>query len=80
MASHHAGDSHGEQWQAPGTRTVVDPVCGMTVDTAAAKPSFDHNGELFHFCSQGCRDKFVANPDHYILGQHRREAISVLRY
>ncbi len=74
MASHHAGDSHGEQRQAPDTRTVVDPVCGMTVDTAAGKPSYDHNGELFHFCSQGCRDKFVANPDHYILGQHRRVA------
>ena len=74
MASHHAGDSHGEQRQAPDTRTVVDPVCGMTVDTAAGKPSYDHNGKLFHFCSQGCRDKFVANPDHYILGQHRRVA------
>ncbi len=53
---------------------VTDPVCGMTVDTAAGKPSYEHEGELFHFCSQGCHDKFAADPEHYLSGAHRRVA------
>ena len=53
---------------------AVDPVCGMTVDTTAGKPSHIHDGEEFHFCSQGCHDKFVADPEHYISGAHRKTA------
>ncbi|MGE0503583.1 MAG: heavy metal translocating P-type ATPase [Rhizobiaceae bacterium] len=43
-----------------------DPVCGMTVDPAAGKPSVEHERRLFHFCSQGCRDKFAAEPERYL--------------
>ncbi|MEX1661529.1 heavy metal translocating P-type ATPase [Thioclava sp. 15-R06ZXC-3] len=43
-----------------------DPVCGMTVDTNADKPSHDHDGHRYHFCSQGCHDKFVAKPEEYV--------------
>jgi Cu+-exporting ATPase len=46
----------------------------MTVDTTAGKPSHEHKGELFHFCSQGCHNKFVADPEHYITGKHKRAA------
>jgi Cu+-exporting ATPase len=46
----------------------------MTVDTAAGKPVHEHEGELFHFCSQDCRDKFAADPEHYLSGAHRRAA------
>jgi Cu+-exporting ATPase len=46
----------------------------MTVDLAAGKPVHAHEGELFHFCSQGCRDKFAADPEHYLSGAHRRAA------
>jgi Cu+-exporting ATPase len=42
-----------------------DPVCGMTVDPQTAPHHADHQGEVFHFCSAGCRDKFVADPDRY---------------
>ncbi|MGR3452604.1 heavy metal translocating P-type ATPase [Pseudooceanicola sp.] len=42
-----------------------DPVCGMTVDPAAGKPSAEHAGHTFHFCSEGCRSKFVADPEAY---------------
>jgi Cu+-exporting ATPase len=47
------------------TETVVDPVCGMTVDPAAAAATATHNGSTVHFCSVGCRDTFVADPDRY---------------
>ncbi|MGR3745043.1 MAG: heavy metal translocating P-type ATPase [Pseudooceanicola nanhaiensis] len=50
-----------------GTDTVTrDPVCGMHVDPDAGKPTAEHGGHLYHFCSQGCRDKFVAEPDAYL--------------
>ncbi len=70
MASHHDSDRHAELTETPDSRTVVDPVCAMTVDTTAAKLSYEHQGELFHFSSQGCPDKFVANPVHYLTGEH----------
>ncbi|MGR3793008.1 heavy metal translocating P-type ATPase [Vannielia sp. SX4] len=42
-----------------------DPVCGMTVDPAAGKPRAEHDGHSYHFCSEGCRAKFVADPEAY---------------
>ncbi len=54
---------HAPHDPAPITR---DPVCGMTVDPAAGKPTHDHAGHAFHFCNPKCRDKFVADPDAYL--------------
>jgi len=49
------------------TETITrDPVCGMTVDRQAGKPSHEHGGHGYHFCSQGCRDRFAAAPDAYL--------------
>jgi Cu+-exporting ATPase len=45
---------------------IRDPVCGMKVDPEAGKPSLDHDGHRYHFCSEGCRDKFEADPDAYL--------------
>lgn len=46
--------------------TVRDPVCGMTVDPDAGKPTHEHAGHTYHFCCAGCRDKFAAAPDGYL--------------
>ncbi|MFQ8431215.1 heavy metal translocating P-type ATPase [Amaricoccus sp. W119] len=43
-----------------------DPVCGMDVDPAAGKPRVEHDGRTFHFCHQGCADKFTADPGAYL--------------
>lgn len=51
--------------------TVKDPVCGMTVQLDAGKPSLQHEGETYHFCSQGCHDKFAGDPEHYLSGAHK---------
>ncbi len=60
----HAGHHAGHAAHAAGEGAVVrDPVCGMTVDPAAGKPTAEHGGRLFHFCSAGCRTKFVADPE-----------------
>ena len=56
----HAGCGHGE---AKGG--VTDPVCGMSVDPAAARHA-DHAGERYYFCSEGCRTKFAADPARWL--------------
>ncbi|WP_163455038.1 YHS domain-containing protein, partial [Escherichia coli] len=40
-----------------------DPVCGMLVDPTAGKPTAEHAGRVFHFCSAGCHKKFTADPE-----------------
>ncbi len=45
---------------------VRDPVCAMTVDPAAGKPTHEHGGHLYHFCATGCRDKFAAAPEDFV--------------
>jgi len=53
--------------------TVIDPVCGMTVDPAKAAGSHQHAGVAYHFCSLGCLHKFQLNPDRFLAGH--REAM-----
>ena len=43
-----------------------DPVCGMSVDPADCKTLSEYAGKTFHFCSAGCRQKFVADPGKYL--------------
>ena len=56
---------------AANATTAIDPVCGMTVDLAAKKPSHKHDGIDYHFCCQGCCNKFAADPVHYLSGAHK---------
>jgi Cu+-exporting ATPase len=69
---HHAEHDHGggsccSTHAKPLMDVVVrDPVCGMTVDPNAGKPSAEHAGHSYHFCSEGCRSKFVKEPETYL--------------
>ena len=45
---------------------VRDPICAMTVDPNADKPSYEYDGHVYRFCNPGCRDKFKAAPEDYI--------------
>jgi uncharacterized membrane protein YraQ (UPF0718 family)/YHS domain-containing protein len=47
-------------------RGATDPVCGMTVDRHAGKPTATHGGHTYYFCSEGCRAKFEAEPERYV--------------
>ncbi|KAA6485336.1 heavy metal translocating P-type ATPase [Agrobacterium rhizogenes] len=61
--SHHGHDHHhGEQQDT----VIRDPVCGMTVDPKAGKPSLEYKGRTLHFCCDGCRKKFEAAPENYL--------------
>jgi xanthine dehydrogenase accessory factor len=42
------------------TETAIDPVCGMEVAVSDASIHLERGGELFYFCSEGCRDTFTA--------------------
>ena len=46
--------------------TVVDPVCGMQVDPAKSKGSFEYEGTTYHFCGLRCLEKFESDPDGYL--------------
>ncbi len=46
--------------------TVTDPVCGMQVDPAGTAHHVEHDGVTHHFCSAGCRERFVADPSRYL--------------
>src|SRR5688572_1424702 len=47
------------------TSTVVDPICGMTVDPQKAAGSHEHAGVTYYFCSRSCLERFKANPAQY---------------
>ena len=52
---------------APASAMEKDPVCGMTVDPARAKATHEHGGKKYYFCCEGCRQKFSADPEKYLL-------------
>src|SRR5580693_6809399 len=54
--------------------TVIDPVCGMTVDPAKSPHRHSHAQKTYHFCSAGCRGKFAADPDKYPHGTKAQAA------
>jgi uncharacterized protein len=43
-----------------GAGYAIDPVCGMQVEVANAGAHSEHDGQVFHFCSDHCRERFDA--------------------
>ena len=67
----HADHGHGDSCcsahaKRADEKMVRDPVCGMIVDPDAGKPSADHAGHTYHFCCEGCRTKFLKEPEAYL--------------
>jgi len=48
---------------------AIDPVCGMTVDPAAARYHADHAGHRYFFCGTHCNERFVADPARFLTRQ-----------
>ena len=48
--------------------TVIDPVCGMSIDPAGAAATADHQGITYYFCAKGCQRAFLADPAAYVGG------------
>lgn len=48
--------------------SVIDPVCGMTVNVARAEAeglTIEHDGRTYVFCRAGCRRAFLEEPATY---------------
>jgi YHS domain-containing protein len=57
------GQGSGEAQSGVAARRLVrDPVCGMHVAEVLAVP-LRESGELVHFCSVACRDKYVKSTE-----------------
>ena len=59
-----------------GTAVAKDPVCGMTVDPEKTAHHAAHEGHNYHFCSAGCRTKFMATPAKYLADAPRPAPIA----
>jgi Cu+-exporting ATPase len=62
---HHRDHTDGGAHAAHGS-VEKDPVCGMLVEIASAKFRHRLGDSTYYFCSQGCLDKFKADPDRYL--------------
>jgi xanthine dehydrogenase accessory factor len=49
-------------------KVLVDPVCGMTVESSSEFYS-EKDGETIFFCCQSCKESFDANPQKYVLAK-----------
>jgi xanthine dehydrogenase accessory factor len=47
-------------------QVAIDPVCGMEVEIATAKASYEYEGATYYFCCNGCKLTFSKNPEQYI--------------
>lgn len=50
----------------PEPEKAVDPVCGMTVETATAADRCEYEGVTYWFCASGCRRRFERDPGGYL--------------
>jgi YHS domain-containing protein len=46
--------------------TLLDPVCAQPVDASVPYRQI-HGGAVFCFCSERCRDLFIADPERYVV-------------
>ena len=50
--------------------SVLDPVCGMTIDPAHAAGQAEYRGTTYYFCNPLCRERFEADPERYLDPAH----------
>ncbi len=62
----HDHHDHAHDHDTAQAEIVRDPVCGMTVDPDAGKPTAEYEGHVYHFCCDGCRKKFEADPEAFL--------------
>jgi YHS domain-containing protein len=57
--------AHNRRRLGGGEEHATDPVCGMQVERAAAPATAAWAGTRHWFCSDHCRDRFLASPEDY---------------
>jgi len=46
--------------------TEKDPVCDMDVDPKTAPGKSEYKGQMYYFCSLGCKRSFDKDPEKYV--------------
>lgn len=62
----HAEHAHHLREASVRPDRATDPVCGMAVDPETTSHHAVVAGTRYHFCSESCRARFVADPGHYV--------------
>lgn len=61
---------------SPSSETfAIDPVCGMTVNTADCAGSLKHGGSEFFFCATRCLYRFSQNPEAFLHAGEAKESV-----
>src|SRR3954468_16384540 len=47
--------------------THTDPVCKMLVTAETAAAEYDYKGQTYYFCNIGCKERFTADPEKYLI-------------
>jgi P-type Cu+ transporter len=55
-------------------RSTIDPICGMSVDPDHADYRSVQKGEIYYFCSTGCKASFDKDPGKYLGGAKTRHS------
>ena len=55
--------------QEKSEETAIDPVCGMTVNKAQARATYEYKGTTYYFCNPGCKEAFAKEPEKYLKKQ-----------
>jgi xanthine dehydrogenase accessory factor len=45
---------------------AIDLVCGMSVNVQDSEHHFEHDGQVYYFCCESCKDLFVQAPEKYL--------------
>jgi Cu+-exporting ATPase len=65
-SEHDDRDHHAHPAPGSADEALEDPVCGMAVNRDSANRT-EHAGRPYWFCSAGCRTKFLAQPQKYLM-------------
>ena len=68
MNAHNHSDS---------VNSVIDPVCGMTVNPETAAGSVEFEGKTYYFCSRHCVEKFRENPQRFLAAAAPSQPVSI---
>jgi Cu+-exporting ATPase len=70
-----SSNEHSHHDHAAAAHKVKDPVCGMMVDPHTAKHRHEHHGHTYYFCNPKCREKFIAEPGKYLVGEAAKDEV-----
>lgn len=68
VALRASGGALGEPVEVAVPEQSVDPVCGMTVDVAAARFVSEVGGRTTYFCAAGCQRAYERDPAAFAAG------------